>query len=139
MNNPEFTINGHPLPTALVEALGSGRWRLPADPGRLVAVFAHQPNHPSFYGLEQMRRENAGWLRETYLGYFGSADSQRPPGDLHPQHSVLIGDLGPDVPFALDYRTAPVPRVVFLTDEDEHSRWVQVASSIDELIASLGL
>lgn len=139
MNDPELAINGHPLPAALVEALGSGRWRLPADPDRLAAVFAHQPNHPSFYGLEQMRRENAGWLGETYAGYFGSPDSQRPPGDLHPQHSVLIGDLGPDVPFALDYRTAPVPRVVFLTDEDEHSRWVQVASSIDELMASLGL
>jgi hypothetical protein len=139
MNNVEFVINGHPLPAALVEAIGSGRWQLPEDPERLVAVFAHQPDHPSFYDLEQMRFENAAWLEETYEGYFGAPDPQRPPGDLHPDDSVLIGDLGPDLPFALDYRTAPVPRIVFLTDEDENSRWVQVAASIDDLIASLEL
>lgn len=139
MTGSAMTINGHVLPQPLDEAIRSGRWAPPADLDALATVFDDQPVHPSFYDANQLRQENATWVDETDVWYVGEPDEVHAPGDLDPRQSVLIGDLGPDRPFALDYRTAPAPRVVYLRDIDGRSRWTEVTKSIDDLLTRLGL
>jgi hypothetical protein len=51
--------------------------------------------------------------------------------------SVLIGVLGTDMPFVLDYRESDVvPRVLYLASSDGFA-WVQVAPDVDDLIRRL--
>jgi hypothetical protein len=88
-----------------------------------------------------MIRENAAWhgeedpsAREQYLG---SPSVERPPGDIDPALSLLIGFLGPDQHFALDYRRLRSrPSVVYLTTYDG---WVEISSDVERLLDSLGL
>lgn len=86
-----------------------------------------------------MTFENEAWATETLPDYLGEADEEFPPGDLDPGKSVIIGDLGHDLPVALDYRANPAdPRVVFLSTRVA-GRWITVAASIADLIEALGL
>lgn len=130
-------VNGLALPPALAEALRTGRWAPPGDPDALLRVFGERPNDTLFYSPEQMDRQNQGWADETDEAYLGSPDPDRPPGDVDPARSVLIADLGAERLVALDYRTAGEPAVVYLGITSP--RWVQVASSVGELIERLGL
>lgn len=138
---PPQVIGELPLPSALVEAIMAGRWRAPEDPGKLRAVFPEDPVRPVFLQINGMIRENAGWhgeedpsVREQYLG---SPSVERPPGDIDPTLSLLIGFLGPDQHFALDYRkSGSRPSVVYLTTYDG---WVEISSDIESLLDSLGL
>jgi hypothetical protein len=132
------TVNGHPLPAALVKAFENGRWAAPTDPGalaELARLTGEEPFHPAFYAAAGLERENAAWPAESDPVYLGEPDPERPPGDLDPARSVLIADLGPDRPLALDYRQDP-PTVVYLTEET--GRWVRVAGSVEEFLAALG-
>ncbi|MGN9842033.1 hypothetical protein ACTMTI_28290 [Nonomuraea sp. H19] len=126
----DIAINGLPLPAALRRAIHEGRWA-PPDPAVLLAVFGEKPVQPRCYGVAEMEFENDLWLTNTDALYLGSPDPARPPGDLDPKTSLLIGDLGPDMPFALDYRVAGAPTVVYLTLDGV---WVTVAPSIDALL-----
>ena len=88
-------------------------------------------------------RRNARWIDDIDYDdefrqlYIGRPDPANPPGDIDPQMSLLLGDLGPDQPFALDFRRSmDTPSVVYL---DKKMRWVEVAPTIEALIAELGL
>jgi hypothetical protein len=64
--------------------------------------------------LDYIPFENKYCVNQTDPSFLGVADDDRPPGDIDPKRSVLIGDLGPgsDQPIALDYRPSmdePVP------------------------------
>jgi hypothetical protein len=133
-------INGLPLPDILVAAIGASLWVVPEDPARLRAAFPlEEADHPLFYGLDCMLRENATWPSVTESYYVGTWDADRPPGDIDPRKSVLIGDLGPDRPIALDYRTSrDNPSVAYLTGSLD-CRWVQAASNIQQLMDLLGM
>ncbi|MBF9128554.1 hypothetical protein I0C86_06055 [Plantactinospora sp. S1510] len=51
--------------------------------------------------------------------------------------SLLLGDLGSDQPFALDFRrSVDTPSVVYL---DSKMRWVEVAPTIEAFITELDL
>ena len=130
-------INGLPLPSELLRLLDDGRWQAPADMGLLNDVFRDKPFQPSFYTLDQMRVENKNWPAETRPQYVGSHDPLDPPGDIDPRRSILIGDLGPDMPFALDFRNEGIPQVVYLFSGGD--RWKTVARSFPELVVLLGL
>ncbi len=126
-------INGLPLPEALLAAMREGRWA-PPDSAVLAKVFGEQPEEPSFYTLDQMEFENRHWLARTGPMFLGTPDAAQPPGDLEPRSSLIVGDLGPDMPFALDYRPAVGPTVVYRKAD---GKWVMVAPSIDQLLARL--
>jgi hypothetical protein len=133
-------INGLPLPDALRSAIEEDRWAPPADHLLLTRVFGEEPQGASFYTVEYMRSENRRWPEvESRLPiYLGSPDESAPPGDIDPRMSVLIGDLGYDMPFALDFRPSRVaPRIVYLTLET--GRWITVAPTIEALLDRLGL
>jgi hypothetical protein len=76
--------------------------------------------------------------------FLGSPDSVKAPGDIDPELSVLIGDLGVgyDEPIALDYRPSMEdPAVVTFewSDISPDTRWVMVASNVKEFADLIGL
>ena len=132
-------LKGLPLPEALSSAIEDGRWT-PPDRAALEDVFSVTPEDPSFYTLDYMRFENGLWLEDkTRTPMFGGTpDAASPPGDIDVRRSVLIGDLGHDMPFALDYRPSlNNPSVVYF--RSDKLRWITVAASIEDLLARLGL
>ncbi|WP_152991412.1 SMI1/KNR4 family protein [Frankia sp. R43] len=105
-------------------------------------VFYEEPDRPKFYDLNGIRATSVAW-QSGYPGvefqefYLGVENSEKPPGNLTPHQSLIIGDLGPDMPFALDYRAScSRPAVVELTTYDN---WRYVADDIDEFLEKLGL
>lgn len=121
---------GHVLPEALVAAVRSGRWVALCGSSSVASVFGEMPGQATlFYGFDEMKGETSRWVDEDNPAYLG-----QPPEDLDPRRSVLIGDLGHDRAFALDYRVEP-PSVRLLALD---GRWVPVADSIDDLIGRLG-
>lgn len=123
------TVAGLELPHELVDLLRDGHWQAP-EPAVLERVFGDRPSAPRFYDLRGMEGETSSWVEETDPLYLGT-----PPEDLDPGNSVIIGDLGPDQPLALDYRSDP-PCVRYLGID---GGWRIVAPTIGRLAAELGL
>lgn len=134
----DVVINGHVLPVSLARLLRAGRWQAP-DRTLLAKVFGERGFAPCFYEMPLLISENESWARETRVSYLGRRTAGGAwPGTIEPARSVLIGDLGPDCPFALDYRSGhDDPTVVFLSASSD--RWRMVARSFSELVVSLGL
>lgn len=135
-------VDGLPVPPALLDMMRAGRWIAPASGESYLRIFGEPAYGPVFLDLDQMRR-NARWIddidydEEFRQLYVGKPDPVNPPGDIDPQLSLLLGDLGSDQPFALDFRRSmEAPSVVYL---DRQMRWVEVAPSVESFIAGLGL
>lgn len=130
-------INGLRLPGALTRAITEQRWRPPlVDAVR--RVFRESPVAIRLYDLDEMRAANHRWLEEKDPAYFGHSDDKKPPGDIDPARSLLLGILGPHMPFALDYRVAgDRPRVLYLHSGGD--RWITVAGDVEQLLARLQL
>lgn len=140
-DDEEVLVSGLPLPSALVAVIRAGRWLPPLESGLLATLFRDRPAQPTFYGIDGIIGETAHWHsesdRETLEWYVGVSNDADPPGDIDQQRSVVIGDLGPDQPFALDYRhDISRPRVVYLTT---YNGWIEVAPDIESLLDRLGL
>jgi len=132
----EVEVNGLGLPAELTRALLDGRWsRLGSSPA-LAGVFGSEPIRPRFHSLESIVAVNSYWKNETDPAYLGQADSDRYPGDIDPQRSLIVAELGPDQLIALDYRNTTGPQVVFASD-DVRSPWRLVSGSMEELLANL--
>lgn len=130
-------INGLPLPAALVQAIEEGRWRCPSG-SILRRVFREHPVRAQLYDLPLMRAENRTWRASKDPAFLGHSDDKSPPGDIDPERSLLLGALGPDMPFALDYRVSLTdPRVLYLHTEGD--RWITIARDIEHLLAGLRL
>lgn len=130
-------INGLALPVALIEAIGAGRWRCPSE-AILRRFFREHPVRATLYDLTAMRVENRRWREQKDPAFIGHADDKNQPGDIDPTRSLLLGELGPDMPFALDYRlSATNPRVLYLHTGGD--RWITIARDIEQLLAGLRL
>jgi hypothetical protein len=133
----QVQINGLPLPRALTLAIEEHRWRCPAE-SVLRRVFREKPVRAKLYDLTAMREENRGWREEKDPAFFGHLDDKKPPGDIDPGRSLILGMLGPHMPFALDYRVSVgEPRVLYLHSGGD--RWITIASDIEQLLARLQL
>ncbi len=132
-----MTINGHELPVMLSESIKTGEWAKLSKSSQLALVFPKADIvNPSFYEEDSLKLENATWPAESDPAYIGVESLSAPPGDIDPARSVLIADLGPDRPIALDYRTSNCPRVVYLVEGDD-ANWIEAASNIEALIENL--
>jgi len=104
------------------------------DPKVVEAVFGEPPDSNwMFHTPDGIIGQTEYWHKERdslFSGWFG-----KDPYDLVATRSVLIGDLGHDRPFALDYRTEE-PIVRFMTID---ARWVVVAESASDLLSKLGI
>lgn len=129
-------VEGHILPRCLVETVRDGRWTPPDDVSILESIFGERPVSPWFMSLAEMCRENRQWITDFRNGnaddYLGDSVAAEDPGDIDPELSLLIADLGPDQLVALDYRSGrDSPRVLYLRPR---GGWDLVCASIDELI-----
>jgi hypothetical protein len=126
------TINGLPLPRALCEAIAEQRW-WPPSVDVLRAVLGDEPDEARFYGLAEMGRQNAGLLTQPEE-HFDWVDPG--PAGWDRRLMVIIGNLGADMPIALDYRRSQDrPQVLYLGD----TGWRVVAPDIETLLSRLGL
>jgi hypothetical protein len=102
-----------------------------------MEVFGDPPEHPQFYDLAEIRRQNASWQQVTVEQAFGVPDPGASVG-VEPRLSVVIGDLGPDMPIVLDYRISrDEPRILYLGFRP-HPSWSVVAVDFASLIRLLG-
>lgn len=130
-------INGLLLPHALTSAIAGRRWRCPAEP-LLRRVFREKPVRVRLFDLAAMQAENRAWREVKDRAFLGHLDDKQPPGDIDPACSLILGTLGPHLPFALDYRvSADEPRVLYLHSGGD--RWITVACNMEELLARLRL
>lgn len=142
-NSYNVFINKLPLPQGLLDLIDAGRWRLPADQSKVDIAFPER-GELRLFSLSYMPFENEHWINETNPVFRGVPDDANPPGDIDPQQSVLIGDLGLgyDQPIALDYRVSlQEPRVLTLkwSQTGRANRWVEIAPNIRAFGEMLGL
>lgn len=130
------SVAGMMIPRELVKVIRAGRWRPPADPQVYIDTFGEPPDHALFYDLDEMIRQNRLWQDSSVEDVFGRPVAGRSVG-IDPAQSVLIGDLGPDMPIALDYRNSKSgPNVLYRTLSGIVV-WVLIADSVGELLESL--
>ncbi|MCP3879968.1 MAG: hypothetical protein GY701_16480 [Sulfitobacter sp.] len=129
-------VCGFVLPDEIATLADDERWTAYTEQERLPAavvaeVFGEEPDPTwKIYGLEEMRSATEEWHREDDPQWFGSA-----PHNIEGPRSVLIGELGYDRPFALDFRSEH-PVVRFMTVE---GHWVVVAASAAAFVDALGI
>lgn len=142
MSEEQVLICGLPLPREIRDAIDNGTWTLPSDPGTIERVFT-QAAAPGakLYAVSSMISETRAWANESeeQLAYYGG-----PAADvnghltLDPRKSALIGDLGYDLPIALDYSRSPEqPRVLFLPGSAPG--WIELAPDVPSFLERLGI
>ncbi|WDZ84088.1 SMI1/KNR4 family protein [Micromonospora cathayae] len=128
-----LSIGGFAVPPELVEIVERGSWLPPAEQV-LREVFMDDPDDPHFYDFATMVRQNELFRAmdsDDYAALVGGNQS-----DIDPGWCVVIGDLGADMPIALDYRSNPDnPRVIYLGLDG----WREVAPSFGALAQLLQL
>lgn len=134
-------IDGLLVPELLVEAEAQGRWVAPVPSAPAYQeVFRDEAVQPVFLPSARMRA-NYRWIEampEEYRKYYlGKPHESRPPGDVDPYRSLLIGDLGPDQPIALDYRRSMrEPTVIYLGTVWD---WLEIAPDVGTFLARMKL
>lgn len=129
-------VCGFALPDEIARVAADSAWvgyreddRLP--PEVVEAVFGEAPERSwRFYSVGEMESETNSFKAESESSWFGDS-----PHDVDPHQTLLIGDLGYDRPFGLDFRGG-LPAVRFMTID---ARWVIVAESAAALVSALGI
>lgn len=132
----EMVVGGLLVPARVIQVAARQEWtayvtepRL--DPAVVEQVFGEEPDSSwRFYSVDEIRAMTQDWHAETDPEWFGAA-----PNDIEPSRSVLIGELGYDRPFALDFRRSP-PVVRLMTVD---AQWRVVAVSASALLDALGI
>jgi hypothetical protein len=135
-----IVIEGHPLPEEIATAISRGEWRIPADAAGMATRFTEPPTAAArLYSLELMATENAAWRAappEELKVYGGPGAQAEGYLTIGPQSALLVGDLGYDMPIALDYSvSASRPRVVYLPSSAPG--WIEVAGDVPEFLRLL--
>jgi hypothetical protein len=132
-NDPVFVGNLQ-IPNEIISAIESGEWVLPGEESVLLDLFTELPQPGSkLYSIEWMLKETFAWWEspaEEYE-YYGGGKSKVDDDfeTIDPKCSILIGDLGVDMPLALDYQTSlDSPRVLYLPSYA--SGWIEVTPDV---------
>ncbi|MCX5213742.1 SMI1/KNR4 family protein [Kitasatospora sp. NBC_00240] len=134
------SIFGMPLPRGLIESIQDLSWMALAGSPRLRETFGQAPVQPRFYSTAGIVATTKWWREdlddETMECYFGTSEEFSAPEYMSRMKTVIIGSIGPDLLFALDYRDSFAdPRVVFLGEE---GAWRTVSNSFSDLLLMLG-
>lgn len=112
MATQNLLVGGFVVPPELVDIMERGRWLPPAE-RVLREVFGDDPDDPRFYDFASMVRQNElfhAMAPADYAALIAANES-----DIDPSWCIVIGDLGADMPIALDYRSNQGnPRVIYL-------------------------
>ncbi|GGL74855.1 hypothetical protein GCM10010129_18280 [Streptomyces fumigatiscleroticus] len=133
------SVFGMPLPDCLVTSIRDRSWMDLAGSPRVEQVFGQAPVKPRFYSIAGITEATRWWRdeldEETLRCYFGTSAESAIPGHMSRMKTVIVGDLGPDLPFVLDYRDSPVdPSVAFLGEE---GAWRKISDNICDLLLML--
>ncbi|WP_147481230.1 hypothetical protein [Streptomyces shenzhenensis] len=133
-------IFGMPLPACLTTSIQDRSWMDLANSPRIEEVFGQTPVRPRFYSTSGITAATKWWRNEldeeTLQCYLGTSEECATPGNISRMKTVIIGDLGPDLPFVLDYRDSLAdPSVAFLGEGDA---WRRVSENVCDLLAMLG-
>lgn len=132
--SPGLVVAGFVLPEEWEDVVAVSRWTAHredprVEPEIVEAVFGEAPDSSwRFYAFDEVVGMTADWHEEEDPAWFGVE-----PEAIAPAMSVLIGELGYDRPFALDYRMH-VPCVRFMKID---GRWPVVATSLTDLMERL--
>lgn len=136
MDAAPASIGNLALPRELMIAIDVGRWLPPHDDRIISDVFGDEPDDPRFYDLPTMTRQNQRFQSRSQAELASDIIGAQRGLGIDPALAVLIGDLGADMPIALDYRTSDTrPRVIYFGADG----WREVAPDIDTLLRRLGL
>jgi hypothetical protein len=91
---------------------------------------------PLFYSEAILLRENRSWQKQPVEDWLGDEKVYGGLGVV-PARSIVIADLGPDMPVIVDYRESLTsPRVIYMR-ASKHPTWVQITANFDELVELL--
>lgn len=133
-----MNIHGFALPPLLESDLKSGGRKLSErELARLNdrLVYLDSPR-PRFWRLEHILSEHSLWSSPAVAYYLGTEGTEFIPGQIDPNHVLIVGEADEDSPIALDYRTVE-PRVVYLGSASPGSVWIELESSYQALIEKL--
>ncbi len=113
---------------------------LPGEESVILDVFTELPAPAGkLYSLDYMLKETTAWWEapvDEYEFYGGGQTVGNDYLAIDPRRSVLIGDLGIDMPLALDYQLSDDnPRVLYLPSYA--SGWIQVAPDISTFLSKI--
>lgn len=132
----DYAVAGLPLPCELVSVIQAGKWIPPTDLQVYLDIFGELPDHAMCYSLGEMIRQNGPWQSSSAQEVFGDPVEGRSVG-IDPARSVLIGDLGPDMPIALDFRSSEDnPSVLYQTYRGAVV-WLRIADNVCEFLERL--
>ncbi len=138
-----MNILGHKLPALLCHYVENGGINKPIFPQYSVGLTNSLNSKINLHNYDGMWGKTSRFLTEHDRAMLGHPDSDHPPGNLNPQQCVLIGDLGPHQPLALDYRSDSIsPSVVTLPWGENpvtDNRWLKITDSFDEFAITLSL
>jgi hypothetical protein len=128
----DVVLDGLTVPPRLIELIRAGKW-VPPSARILLDVFGERPVQPCFYGQAMMIRENRAWHAYPENAWPGNLAKEENLGILA-ERSLLIADLGPEMPIILDYRESLTsPRAIYL----RASAWRLIAASFERLVERL--
>ncbi|MFG2879815.1 hypothetical protein ACGFYU_33210 [Streptomyces sp. NPDC048337] len=135
-----MSIGTFELPEEIVGAMLAGSWKFERAAGFLTEVLPDRPTAQAvLYSLEAMVRETGHWWAETpeQASLYGAGPVAADGYVSVPvAESVLIGDLGFDMPLALHYRVGePGPRLMYLPAGGPG--WIEVAPDVRPLTDAL--
>ncbi|MFD8967821.1 hypothetical protein ACFV0C_22975 [Streptomyces sp. NPDC059568] len=133
------SVFGMILPDCLVESIRDRSWMDLANSPKIEEVFGQAPVRPGFHSISSMIGMTKWWREEldeeTLQDYFGTSEECVVPGYMSRMTTVIIGNLGPDLPFALDYRdSSGDPSVAFLGEGDS---WQRISDNICDFLLAL--
>jgi hypothetical protein len=128
------------VPDEVVAAIRSGEWTMPSDASVMLEIFTELPvPEGKLYSLDWMLKETSAWWdapAEEYEFYGAGQAVGSDYESLDPRKSILIGDLGIDMPLALDYDISiDTPRVMYLPSYA--SGWIEVAPNIATFLSRI--
>src|SRR5947208_3662821 len=102
MGCSKVAVSGLALPDSLLHTIETGRWKVPSNSRLIADVFGDEPDGPQFYDLPSMTVQNQSFRTMSTEEIYGAPNKESLGIDA--SLAVLIGDLGADMPIALDYR-----------------------------------
>lgn len=137
-------INNLPIPHLLNDLVSFNRWKIQNVNDGFEELFKAFGD-AKLYSFEWMESETKMLYKAKSESFIGVVDEKKPPGNIIPEFSVIIGDLGYgyDQYIVLDYRNnQDNPRVITLEwgkNPKTDNRWITIADSFDEFTSMIGI
>ena len=147
MTNDPIQINNIQLPSLFtaflkIEKSSRGYWNDNEKKRLWYSMFPKEEiDNPKLYSYPLLVKTNGEWINEKREIFIGKADGIVSPGILHPQKSLLIGELAQDNLVALDFsRSSTDPSISYLKWYAPNTmRWTFAAADLTTFFKNLNI